>query len=152
MQIWRPRARKSKANRWGCTLHEVVCSSAIAGITIGGLLSGQNLAYKRMLWSAASVSAQVVAMDRLEQARAAKWDQMANPSMDELVASNFPDQVVPLSVPGVAVGEVSATSQVSLSNISDDPPLRMIQVQVTWSLWAGRTFTNSIFAYRSPDQ
>ena len=38
-------------------LEEVVFSIAIASITIAGCISGQTLAYKRALWTAASSSA-----------------------------------------------------------------------------------------------
>ena len=152
MNIRCPSTQRSKRGILGFTLEEVVCSTAIAGITVGGLLTGQNLAYKRLLWSATSLLAQVETMGRLEQVRAAKWDQMANPPVDELAATNFPDQVTTLPVPGLFSGQVYATNRVSIVNISSDPPLRMIQVEVTWSLLGDRCFTNSIFTYRSPDQ
>ena len=55
---------KKRRKFLGFSLEEVVVSLGIASMTISGLISGQVLAYKRALWTAASQAAQNKAMQR----------------------------------------------------------------------------------------
>ena len=88
----------------------------------------------------------------MEQTRAAKWDTGATPAIDELFNSNFPPQVVPLYVPVVGGAMLYATNRVIVTQVSDRPPLKMVQVECVWSLPQRGPFTNSVVMYRSPDQ
>lgn len=138
--------------RSGFTLIEVVTSMGVAAITIGAILSGYILSAQRSDWSACSVAAQSLAMQRVEQTRAAKWDTMAYPVVDQLVSSNFPVFVAVLDVPVVDTNVVYATNQTTITTVTTDPPLKMIRVDCSWSLMSRGPFTNTVITYRSPDQ
>src|SRR5712664_3746549 len=85
--------------RRGASLVEVVISIAIAMVAILGSVNGYILSANRAEWSGYSLAAQSLAIQRLEQVRAAKWDTVAFPNVDQLVATNFPPQTSILDVP-----------------------------------------------------
>ena len=82
------------------TLIEVVIALAITGLTVAGIVAGYiyctTSAVKAELVQAASARA----MERIEEARSAKWDTPSGRPSDQLVATNFPDEVVSLDMPG----------------------------------------------------
>jgi hypothetical protein len=89
---------------------------------------------------------------RLEQTRAAKWDTLASPPVDELVSSNFPVLIAPLDVPVAGSTAQFATNLTTITTVSTDPPLKMIRVECVWSLLARGPFTNTLTTWRAPDQ
>jgi hypothetical protein len=125
---------------------------AIAGVLIAGLILGYQQTLERAEWSAHSLAANSLAMMRLEQTRAAKWDTLATPVVDELVASNFPPAIEILDIPIAGTNVALATNITTISTISANPPLRLIEVQCVWSFYTGRVFTNTVTTYRAPDQ
>ena len=138
--------------RRGTTLPEVVLSIALTALAVGGMVSGYFFSIDRAEWSARSAAAQVMAAQRLEQTRAAKWDSLANPPVDELVDTNFPVQVAPLCLPSTSTQGVLATNVTIVTLVSEDPPLKMIRVDCTWAFVSRGLYTNTITTYRSPDQ
>jgi hypothetical protein len=108
----------------------------------------------RAQWSAYSLAAQSLAMQGVEQARAAKWDPKAWPAVDELGVTNFTEVDV-LDVP-VTGQSVLATNNISVTVISQDPPLRQLRADCVWSLRSGRRsrgpYTNSVITIRTADQ
>ena len=66
--------RRSGRPSQGFTLAEVVISLAIVAMVMGGVLYGYVMTATRAEWSAYSQAAHSVAMQGIEQARAAKWD------------------------------------------------------------------------------
>src|SRR5687768_2389272 len=86
-------------NQVGMTLAEVVISLGIGGMIFGGVLVGYVQSANRAEWTAYHLAAQAVATQRLEAARAAKWDTQSAPPADFLVTSNFPPTVEVLDVP-----------------------------------------------------
>ena len=138
--------------RRGTTLPEVVLSIALTALAVGGMVSGYFFSIDRAEWSARSAAAQVMAAQRLEQTRAAKWDSLATPPVDELVGTNFPVQVAPLCLPSTSAQGVLATNVTSIALVSEDPPLKMIRVDCTWAFLSRGLYTNTITTYRSPDQ
>jgi type II secretory pathway pseudopilin PulG len=151
--------RKS-AGRWigrsdiAFTLVEVVISLMVVGIMLAGLVSLYTQSAVRAEWSAYSLAGQMMALRGLEQTRAAKWDPRATPTVDELVATNFPQVVDILDLgPGGSGVTTYATNVTTIRTISASPPLKVIHVRCTWSFpLRSRLFTNSIFTYRGPDQ
>jgi len=139
----------------GFTLTEVVASVAVVALTFGGILYGYVQTSQRAEWSSYSLAAQSLAMQAIEQARGAKWDPNAWPSVDELGITNF-TQVETLDVP-VAGAPVFATNFVSISTASVNPPLRELRADCVWVL-TGRSgvvagpFTNTAITLRAPDQ
>ena len=59
------------------------------------------------------------------------------------------DENVPI---GLSKSDSYATNYTTVSDISVDPPLRMIQVDCVWRFMGGRLFTNTVITYRAPDQ
>ena len=125
---------------------------AIAGLVMGGSIYGYVLSAQRAEWSAYSLAAHSLAMQRIEQARAAKWDPQGYPPVDELVSSNFPVQVDILDIPISGTNIAYATSMTTIATISVSPPLKKIKVDCYWPFVGRGTFTNTIMTYRGPDQ
>ncbi len=90
-------------------------------------------------------------MQRVEQTRAAKWDMIAYPPIDQLVSNNFPAVTSTLDVPVADTNVVYATSVTTIATVSTNPPLKMIRVDCIWSLMKRGPFTNTVVTYRSPD-
>jgi type II secretory pathway pseudopilin PulG len=145
-----PAARES-----GFTLAEVVISTAIILLTLGGVIYGYVKTTARAEWSAYSLAAQSLAMQGIEQTRAAKWDPQAWPPIDELGATNF-IQVEQLDVPKKGP-PVLATNFVSVTLVSLDPPLKELRADCVWVLRSGPgqrigPFTNTVITLRAADQ
>lgn len=134
------------------TLTEVVISLAIGGLVFGSVLTAHIQSTVRAEWSAYYLAGHSLAMQRLEQVRAAKWDTQSSPPVDLVVSSNFPVTVDILDIPISGNNITYATNMVTISTISSDPPLRLIAVDTIWPFRAGRSFTNSTVSYRAPDQ
>jgi hypothetical protein len=133
-------------------LVEVVISTAIATLAVGAIINGYLMASKRAEWSGASLAAHSLAMQRIEQTRAAKWDPLAYPPVDELTSSNFPPSVELLDIPISGTNRIYATNIVTISLISSNPPLKMIQVVCTWPFQSRGSFSNTVTTYRAADQ
>ena len=108
----------------------------MATLSFGGVIYGYVLTADRAQWSAYSLAAQSLAMQGVEQARAAKWDPKAWPAVDELGLTNY-TQVDTLDVP-VSGQPVLATNYISVTLVSQDPPLRQLRADCVWSLANGR--------------
>lgn len=136
----------------GFVLEEVIVSMAIATVVIAGIVSGYIISAQRADWSAHNGSAQALATQRLEQVRAAKWDTLASPPVDEVVTNNFPVLTQPLEVPLAGTNKIMATVITQITRVEEDPELKLIQVECIWSYLGRGPFTNSIMTYRAPDQ
>ena len=136
----------------GFTLAEVVVSMGLLSLMALGIIHGYIQSARRVEWSAYSLAAQAMAVQRIEQARSAKWDRLAFPPVDQLVDANFPVAAVVLDVPVSGSNFVYATNYTTISDVSSDPPLRMIQVDCVWPFTDGERFTNTVVTYRAPDQ
>ena len=136
----------------GVTLIEVVISMTIAAITISSIVTGYTFCARQMEQAACSTAAELMARQRIEQVRGAKWDPLAEPPVNELVASNFPVVVSTLDLPVAINRPLYSTNSTTISTVSSSPPLTMIRVDCVWSLLDRGPFTNSITAYRAPDQ
>jgi len=134
------------------TIIEVVLSLAIMGISFGAIVMGYVMSARRAEWSAYSLAANSLAMQRLEQCRAAKWDLLTTPITDELVATNFVDQPSVLDVPISGANITYATNFTAITTISANPPLKMIRVDCVWPFKGQGLFTNTLITYRAPDQ
>ncbi|MEK7707966.1 MAG: prepilin-type N-terminal cleavage/methylation domain-containing protein [Verrucomicrobiota bacterium] len=139
----------------GFTLTEVVVAVAVIALTFAGVVYGYIRTTDRAEWSAYSLAAQSLAMQGVEQARAAKWDPQAWPVVDDLGVTNF-IQVEPLDVP--VVGQpILATNYVSVTTVSLDPPLRQLRADCVWALksrpiGSAGPFTNTAVTLRAADQ
>ena len=132
------------------TLVEVLVALGIGVLIFGGVLVGYVQSAQMAEWSSCNLAAYDLAMQHLEMARATKWDTQA--SIDDLVSSNFPPTVEVLDVPLWGTNVMYATNTTSISTVSTDPPLKMIQVQTVWAFGSRGLFTNETATYRGPDQ
>jgi prepilin-type N-terminal cleavage/methylation domain-containing protein len=138
--------------RTGMTLVEVIIALAITGLVVGGIVTGY------LYCATAAVKAELVhaanakAVQRIEETRSARWDTSVWPTVDQLVATNFPDEAVSLDMPGSGSGGTSATIQTTISQISFTPPIRSIRVDCIWQFRGAELITNTIETIRAPDQ
>ena len=137
--------------RSGMTLVEVVVALAITGLAVGGIVTGYAFCTASAEKASLALAANARAMERIEEARSAKWDLSSWPTIDQLVATNFAQKVVTLDLAGSGVGATSATIQTEISKISTTPPLKRIRVNCIWS-FKGVPVTNTIETLRAPDQ
>lgn len=136
----------------GFSLEEVVVSMAISALSIGGISTGYIMSAQRAELSGCSQAANSLALQRIEQVRAAKWDPLAYPAVDEVVSGNFPVVVQPLDLPMAGTNALYATNVTTITLVSANPPLKMIRSECTWRFMDRGVFTNTLTIYRSPDQ
>lgn len=136
----------------GFTLPELVIATAIAAVSLSGVIYGYILSAQSAEWSAYNLAANSLAIQRLEQTRSAKWDRQASPPVDDVVPTNFPVVVEILDIPITKTNVVLATNLTTISTVSTIPPLKMIRVDCSWLFTSGRVFTNTVVTYRAPDQ
>ena len=124
----------------------------VVGIMVSGVVAGFMQTHKQAEWSAYNLAAQSLAMQPIEQARAAKWDAYAVPPVDQLQATNFPVMTNVLDIPITGTNIVWATNFVTITTVSTNPPLKQISVVTTWRFWNRGVFSNVVVTYRAPDQ
>ena len=134
------------------TLVEVVIALAITGLMVGGIVTGYIYCTTSAVKAELAQAANARAMERIEEARSAQWDTSSWPVVDQLVATNFPDESVTLDMPGTNTVGTSATIQTTISQISVTPPIRRIRVDCIWQFRGVELITNSIETIRAPDQ
>jgi type II secretory pathway pseudopilin PulG len=138
--------------RAGMTLVDVVIALAITGLMVGGIVTGYIYCTTSAVKAELAQAANARAMERIEEARSARWDTSSWPVVDQLVATNFPDEVVSLDMPGTNTVGTSATIQTMISQISLTPPIRRIRVDCIWQFRGVELITNTIETIRAPDQ
>lgn len=144
-------------HRWKCagiTVVETVISFTIATIVATSTIVCYLQFASQAEWSAMSMAAQGLAIQRLEQARGARWDTQAwpqQPEHNEFVSSNFPPQQMVLDVPTRGgTNTLIASLSTVISDVSTTPPLRQVIVECAWS-FKGKDFTNAVLSFRAPD-
>ena len=136
----------------GMTLVEVVIALAVTGLAVGGIIGGYNFCTSAAQKAALIQAANARATERVEEARSVKWDATSWPSVDQLVASNFPAKTVTLDMSGSGDVTTTALLETQISRVSTNPPLKRIRVNCVWQFRGGPFITNSIETFRAPDQ
>jgi Tfp pilus assembly protein PilV len=144
--------RRMRRTERGVTLIEVLVAFVISGLALAGMVSGYILANTSAEKFALSLAANAQASQMMEQMRSATWDTSSFPVIDELTASNFPNQVVTLELTGNGTNVIYATNFAQITTISTSPPLRRIHVDTVWNYRGLQVWTNSIETCRAPDQ
>ncbi len=134
------------------TLTEVVVAMAIIGLVVGGIVTGYSYCGHSTEKTALALAANARAMEIIEETRSAKWDTVSWPQVDEVVQTNFPTKVVTLDLSGDTKMLTKATVQTTISQISNNPPLKRIRVDCIWKFNNSQLMTNSIETCRAPDQ
>jgi type II secretory pathway pseudopilin PulG len=143
-------AVRSNGSICGFTLAELLVAMGVLVLVIDGVITGYIHSARRTEWNGRSLAAQSLALQGMEQARAAKWDPQAWPVADELPPTNF-TEILTLDVP-VSGQPLYATNHISITTITTNPPLRQIRADCAWPFLNGRVFTNTIVTLRAPDQ
>jgi type II secretory pathway pseudopilin PulG len=175
-----PRRYLTGANPWrrstaAFTLAEVVTAVAIIGIIFGGILAGYVQTARRAEWTGYSLAAQALAVQQLEQARSAVWDNSlkkneitnlnliakSSQTINGLpVVKGYSWGILDLPYNGGTNRAIRATNFVTirmayLNNITNPPvQVQIIQVDTVWpfnSFGTQRLHTNTTLNYFAPD-
>jgi hypothetical protein len=149
--------RRGRSRIEAFTLAEVAIALAISALMFGGIVMGFIQSAQRAEWSAYDLSAHSLALQGIEQARAATWDPMAPSPIDNCTQTNFPTvKTNILDVPISGSNTTYATNTWTITMVSTNPyPLKMIRVDCTWSLrrsGINKVFTNTVATLRAPNQ
>lgn len=136
----------------GMTLVEVVVAMAISTLAVVAIVTGYLFSITSAQRSALSMTASARAVERIEQTRSAKWDLSSWPAVDQLVSTNFPDEVVILDENAACNRITYATNITRISQISLNPPLKEIHVDCVWNFKGNQLLTNTVETCRAPDQ
>lgn len=152
------------------TLAEVVMAVAIAAMIFGGIITANVHLTQRAEWTGQSLAAQALAIQQLEQARSAVWDntlfknEMTNLNLlgwtyntNTGVGKGYSYALLDLPIAGT--NYVQATNYVTLTqltNVTGLPAvkLQMLQVETVWRFKAfggPRLHTNTVVTYYAPD-
>ena len=137
------------------TLVEVMIALAITGLMMGGIITGYMYCTTSAIKAELAQAANAKAMQRIEEARSVQWNTSSSLAGDRLVATNFPDEVVTLDMPGADTNGTSATIKTTIFQISPtpfSPPMRTIHVDCIWQSKGVEWVTNSIETIRAADQ
>lgn len=166
-----PAAGSRRRNIRAFTLAEVVMAIAIVATVMGGMTVSYTQATRRAQWSGYQLAAQALAVQSLEQARAAVWDQTIGAQKNEITNLNLSSwsysagvltgySWTNLDLPVSGTNYVRATNYVRVSmqylNGVTNPPVQvqMIRVQTVWPFrWGNvnRFYTNTLSTYCAPD-
>src|SRR4051794_16068929 len=145
----------------GCaafTLAEVAVALGISALLFAGVVMGFVQSAQRAEWSAYNLAAHSLALQGIEQARAATWDPSAPTPIDNCLPANFPTVGTNiLDVPISGTNITYATNKWTITSVSTNPyPLKMIRVDCTWrfikSGVSSAVFTNTVATLRAPNQ
>ena len=134
------------------TLVEVLISMAILVLVVAGIINGYIYCATSAVKAELAQAANAKALQRLEEARSATWNTSSSLAQDELVAANFPDEVVTLNMPETSTEGTPATIQTTITQVSLTPPTRTIHVDCIWQFKGNELITNSIETIRAADQ
>jgi prepilin-type N-terminal cleavage/methylation domain-containing protein len=151
-RIHQPAVQILPRGQAGMTLVEVVLALAIAGLMMGGIVTGYVYCATASVKDSLYMAANARMMERIEETRSARWDTSSWPVTDQLVATNFPDKTVTLDMSGSGTNVINATLVTTISQISTLPPVRQIRVDCIWQFQGGEWITNTIETCRAPDQ
>ena len=148
---------KPRVLRAGFTMMEVLMSMTIMALVTAGMIYGYAQANRFAEWSSMSLAAQSYALQGLEQLRAAKWDLLANPAVDDWPVppggtTNLPPQSDTMDIP-VSGAPFYLTNSIKLIQLSTSPQLREVWSQCIWTFpRTGQLYTNTVITYRAPDR
>ncbi|HZR16580.1 MAG TPA: type II secretion system protein [Verrucomicrobiae bacterium] len=157
-----PKVQGFRLNRLGrsaqaFTLAEVLISLAIAAIMFSGIINAYVQSSYRAEWSGYSLAAQSLAIQQLEQARAASWDISTSPARNEI--TNVPPVTTAiLDLPVNGTNIVWATNYTTIISVpitnTIGASIYMVKVDTAWPfIWGGKCkyYTNTVADFFAPD-
>jgi type II secretory pathway pseudopilin PulG len=138
------------------TLVECLISIAIIGMSIGGVIYGYTFACRQAEWTAYSLAAQSMAIQRMEQTRAATWDPRGS-GKDDVISANFPVTNIIMDLPQTGTNIPYCTNITTITRITtNNIDMKLVKVEAIWFFrWSNKRtsmHTNTIMTYRAPDQ
>ncbi len=136
----------------GFTLAETLVSIMIMGLVFAGTLMTYTRAEQRAEWSGYSLAAQSLCAKTMEQFHAVLWDTQVIPTNNGTLNIPLTSTAI-LDIPVAGTNVVWATNTATITSFSAAGPsyFEMIAINTTWA-WRGQVFTNTLVAYRAPDQ
>lgn len=144
--------RRTRTRRNGVTLVETLVAMLIVAVTIAATVNGYILAANRAEWSAQSLAAHSLAIQRMEQVRSATWNMTGEFPVDNVVEANFPESKSVLDMPVSGSNVVTATTFTAITSVSTNPALKLIRIDCVWPYRERGFFTNTLITYRAPEQ
>jgi prepilin-type N-terminal cleavage/methylation domain-containing protein len=153
----------------GFTLIELLISFVIVAMVFGGILKAYFQAGRRIQWSGYSLAAQSLAVECIEQAKAATWDPSQSPPVNNLFnmglqGASFTNQtytgysVGTLDVPYSGTNAIQATNFITISTVTVDAntnvTMQFMRVDTVWPFgMQGRNVycTNTVCTMIAPD-
>lgn len=136
----------------GVTLVETLVAMLVVAVTIAATINGYILAANRAEWSAQSLAAHSLAIQRMEQVRSASWNLTGEIPVDNVIEANFPESKSVLDLPISGSNVVSAVTYTTITTVSKTPPLKLVRVDCVWPYRERGFFTNTLVTYRAPEQ
>lgn len=141
-----------RPRQYGFSLTEALVAVGLALLTVSAVVSTMLQSAWQGEWSAYSLAAQAQAIRTLEQVRAAKWDPLGFPPVDQVVEANFPERIEIMDIPMHGSNIVYVTNYTTIITVRTNPELKLVRVDSVWAFMNRGLFTNTAFTYRAPDQ
>jgi type II secretory pathway pseudopilin PulG len=153
-----PATHGPKARTSGFTLPEVVISVGIIMVVFGAIITAYIQGSYRAAWTGYSLAAQAAGVEQLEAAKAAVWDPLQTPVMDQICGLTNSTSVV-LALPLTGTNVVYATNYTTvtlllMTNGTCVSSNYLVQVNTRWPFrWKNQTvyFTNIVADYYAPE-
>jgi hypothetical protein len=146
---------KNLPRKSGFTIAEMVVCFTIITLVIGGTMTAYNRSALFTERAGYQLAAQAQAVQQFEHVRAALWDTMSTPPVDNTTNFSSFINVAILELPISGTNVIYATNYLTVSTITvtNNPPtyVKLVQVDTFWP-WNGVTMSNVMVAYRAPDE
>lgn len=141
-----------RPKRAGMTLVETLVSMVIVALIVTATINGYIMSMNRAEWSSQSLAAHSLAVQRMEQVRAATWNVTGETPVDFVTEASFPTVTSVMDIPVSGTNAVRATIYTRITTVSANPPLKLVRVDCAWPYRSRGWFTNTLLTYRSPEQ
>jgi len=134
----------------GFTLAETLMAVAILALASAGIIYGYVQTTYMTGWTSMSLMAQSLALQSVEQARAAKWSPYAfgGTGGDEMPVGTYTSIFTNAVLVPITGQTMSVTNTVRITTVSTVPPVRQIRADCVWLFSPGKWFTNTVITLR----
>ena len=150
-----PKTNRSKARTAAFTLAEVVVCVGIMMLVFAAIITAYVQTSYRAEWSGYSLAAQAAAIQQLESAKAAVWDPLQSPVVDEInQLPRVTSTLLDLPVAGTNAIYATNYTTVTMLTTSVGYSIYFVRVDTAWPFrWQNQniTFTNTVADYFAPD-
>ncbi len=132
------------------TLVETLVAVGILGLVITAMIYGNVQSTRQAEWSSMSLMAQSLALESVEQARAAQWPVYTSGSgtTDERPPGTYVTVFSNLVLCPLTGQRVTVTNTLQITTVGSYPPVRQISAACVWQYPPGQWFTNTVITLR----